>query len=136
MAAALQASDDASEAGSFGEWDDKISSQVQGFLQQKCDSPEAAWLELQEATGFDFLGWLRSLQGERMYAYIKLVNFIRRIEEPQSFDWSAFSAERIASDELLQPVVEDDGMLEAYALVDSDEDWSDDDEVAGEHSDS
>ena len=118
----------ASETGSFGEWDDKMSSEVTGFFGKPCASPAEAWAELQSAADFDFLAWLQTLQGERMYAYIKLVNFIRQKEDPLTVDWQSFKAGDLASDDLLLPVLEGDGLLEAYCLVDSDDDLSDDDE--------
>jgi len=126
--AAVNNEDATSEAGSFGEWEDNVASEVQGFLGSTSASPGEAWSELHAAAEFDFLAWLKSLEGERMYAYIKLVNFIRNLPDPVAFKWATFTAGDLASDDLLMPKMQDDGMLEAYCLVESDDEPSDKDE--------
>jgi hypothetical protein len=122
--------DSGSEAGSFSEWKEAQPTEVDGFFGTKLPSAEAAWQELAAACSFDFLDFLRNLEGERMYAYIKLVNFIRQNPGPHLHDWSSFSAFDLQSDDLLEPVLPDDLILQAYSLVDDSDGFSDEDSEA------
>lgn len=110
--------DESDGGGSFGDWDEPVDTAVTGFFGEAQPNAEAAFAEFESRTGWDALGWLKE-QGADMYMYIKLVNWIRRQEDVAAFKWSALTPADLEFDGLFTPTLPDDGMLEAWHLVEA-----------------